>query len=238
MNCKICNNPSVSLFKKKILNKYDVEYFQCAKCDFIQTEEPYWLQEAYKSPIAITDTGLLSRNIYFSKLVSLFIDLYLDKNSTGVDFAGGYGVFTRLMRDKGFDFYWHDPFCQNLFALGFEWDSTNKKQATLLTSFESFEHFTNPHEEITKMLAISPIILFSTILVPEPTPEPNAWWYYAFDHGQHISLYSRKSLEELAKQHNLMLYTNGVNIHILTKHKIPLFSFTLMKILQKIGLNK
>jgi hypothetical protein len=236
MNCKICNNQSVPLFKKKVLHKYDVEYFKCEKCGFIQTEEPYWLGEAYKDPITITDTGLLSRNIYFSKLVSLFIDLYLNKNCTCVDFAGGYGVFTRLMRDNGFDFYWHDPFCQNLFALGFEWNAINNKKATLLTTFESFEHFANPHEEIEKMLALSPTILFSTILVPEPAPEPSAWWYYAFDQGQHISLYSKKSLEEMAKRHGLTLYTNGVNIHILTAHKINFFNFTLLKILQKMGL--
>ncbi len=39
-----------------------------------------------------------------------------------LDYAGGYGVFTRLMRDIGFDFYWHDPYTQNLFANGFEKD--------------------------------------------------------------------------------------------------------------------
>ena len=31
-------------------------------CDFLQTEEPFWLKEAYESAIGITDTGIIKRN--------------------------------------------------------------------------------------------------------------------------------------------------------------------------------
>lgn len=238
MNCNICNNTSKLLLTKKVLGTYDAEYFQCEKCGFIQVKDPHWLKEAYQDAINTTDTGLISRNIYFSEMASLLMYFYLDKSGIGIDFAGGYGVFTRLMRDKGFDFYWSDPLCKNLFALGFEFDTANTAPVTLLTSFESFEHFADPHKEIGRVLEISNTIMFSTVLVPEnQSPEEN-WWYYSFNSGQHISFYSRRSLEEIAKKYGLRLYTDGVSLHLLTAKKIPFFNFTLLKLLRKIELNK
>jgi hypothetical protein len=41
---------------------------------------------------------------------------FIKKNGTFVDIGGGYGLLTRLMRDRGFDFYWKDPHCENIFA--------------------------------------------------------------------------------------------------------------------------
>ena len=117
--CKICGHEVAKIFEKKILNKYQVGYFQCPNCEFIQTEKPYWLDEAYKDPINASDTGLISRNIYLSRLTSLLIFFFFDKTGCFLDFAGGYGIFTRLMRDIGFDFLWQDPFTTNLFAKGF-----------------------------------------------------------------------------------------------------------------------
>ena len=43
------------------MDKYDVKYFLCGNCGFVFTEEPYWLNEAYKSAINISDTGIVTR---------------------------------------------------------------------------------------------------------------------------------------------------------------------------------
>jgi hypothetical protein len=40
--------------------------------------------------------------------------------------------------------------------------------------------------------------MFSTLLVPEPAPKLEDWWYYGLEHGQHIAFYTRKSLAVLA----------------------------------------
>ncbi|MCK7523618.1 MAG: hypothetical protein MZV64_41270 [Ignavibacteriales bacterium] len=59
------------------------------------------------------------------------------------------------MRDVGYDFYWHDPYTQNLFANGFEDRFEIQFQdLNCLTAFEVFEHLVNPKEELEKMLAI------------------------------------------------------------------------------------
>jgi len=86
-----------------------------------------------------------------------------------LDYAGGYGVFVRLMRDIGFDFYWQDKYTENLFVRGFEYDE--KKRFDFLTSFKSFEHFDQPLQEIENMLSFSDNILFSTLLYGKNIPQ-------------------------------------------------------------------
>lgn len=63
MICKICAKQSNQIFKTKILNKYDISYFHCKHCGFLQTEEPYWLDEAYAESINMSDTGYMQRNL-------------------------------------------------------------------------------------------------------------------------------------------------------------------------------
>ncbi len=229
MICKVCNSSTQLVFTSKILEKYDVKYFKCDNCGYLCTEEPFWLDEAYSRPINLSDTGLLDRNIYFSKVLSVLIYFYFNKNGIFLDYAGGYGVFTRLMRDIGFDFYWHDPYTQNLFANGFEKDIKPDSKFELITAFEVFEHLVNPKEEISKMLRFSDTIVFSTELLTREIPEPKDWWYYGFNHGQHISFYSEKTLHALANQLKLNYY-NVNGIHILTERK---FNNTLLVLIKK-----
>ena len=229
MICKVCNSSTQRVFTSKILEKHDVKYFKCDNCGYLCTEEPFWLEEAYSRSINLSDTGLLDRNIYFSKVLSVLIYFYFNKNGIFLDYAGGYGVFTRLMRDIGFDFYWHDPYTQNLFANGFEKDIKPDSKFELITAFEVFEHLVNPKEEISKMLRLSDTIVFSTELLPREIPEPKDWWYYGFNHGQHISFYSEKTLRALANQLKLNYY-NVNGIHILTEKK---FNNTLLVLIKK-----
>jgi 2-polyprenyl-3-methyl-5-hydroxy-6-metoxy-1,4-benzoquinol methylase len=153
MKCRVCNSESNEVFSAKVLNKYNVKYYHCPSCGFLQTEEPYWLNEAYKSAIGIADTGIQKRNQLFAKRSSAIITSLFDTNKKFLDYAGGYGIFVRMMRDKGFDFYWDDPYADNLFAKGFEHNEQNKYE--LITAFECFEHFTDPINQIQKMLELS-----------------------------------------------------------------------------------
>lgn len=215
IKCRICMSDSVKIFDKKIINKYQVDYFHCLKCDFIQTENAYWLDEVYQEPISPNDTGLLARNIYLSKFTTILIALHFESKGVFLDFAGGYGVFTRLMRDIGFNFLWNDLYTVNLFSKGFEWSQHTPPKIELITSFESFEHFVNPTEELEKLLSISDNILFSTELVRQK--DIIDWWYLGTHHGQHVSLYSEKTLHFLADKYNLKLYTNKKNLHLFTR---------------------
>lgn len=71
------------------------------------------------------------------------------------------------------------------------------------------------------MLRFSENILFTTQLIPEGNPRPDSWWYYGLDHGQHVSLFTRRSLELLAEHYGLNLYTDGRFIHLLSRKLLP-----------------
>ncbi|MFH1954711.1 MAG: class I SAM-dependent methyltransferase [Pseudomonadota bacterium] len=225
--CRICNSNANKIFDAKIMNKYIIDYFHCSNCGFLQTEAPYWLEESYKHPINPEDTGVLHRNVRLSKITSLLLFFLFKKSDKFLDFAGGYGIFTRLMRDRGLDFYWYDPYTQNLVARGFEYDD-NSGPVSLITSFELFEHLSNPTKKIEQMLKCTSNILFTTFLLPKKLPKPKEWWYYGLSHVQHISFYSRRTLRYLANKFDLELYSNGRNIHFLTEKKIGNMLFNLI----------
>ncbi|MGI0483406.1 FkbM family methyltransferase [Geminocystis sp. CENA526] len=219
--CKICGSHSYHFANADILQKYDVTYFQCSNCKFIQTEEPYWLEEAYSKVIASSDVGLVYRNIAMAEITSKLLFNFFDHNASFLDYGGGYGLFVRLMRDKGFNFYWEDKYCQNLFAQEFEFNSAKHNKILLTTAFELFEHFVNPVQEIEKILKISPNVLFSTQLLPENNPKPSEWWYYTPHEGQHISIFTKQSLTVIAQKYNLNFYTDGSSLHLLTDQIFP-----------------
>lgn len=227
LRCKICDNSTQNIFSAKILNKHEAMYFLCSNCGFLQVENPYWLEEAYSQPINITDTGIIDRNCHLSKLTSTMLYYFFDRNGKYLDYAGGYGIFTRLMRDKGFDFSWSDLYTTNLFARGFEYKDTDNIE--LITSFESFEHFVYPIEEIEKMLKISQSVLFTTELLPTPLPKPGDWYYYGLEHGQHISFYTYKTLQYIADKYNLNFYSNHHYFHLLTTKQINSKVFSLLQ---------
>lgn len=221
INCKICSESSEVLFHAKVLNKYNVLYYKCSNCGFIETENPYWLEEAYKSPIASLDIGLVSRNIELSGFLENVLILYFNADGKFVDYGGGYGMLVRLMRDLGFNYYRQDYFCENIFAKGFDvTDIKNKKDFEALSAFEVFEHLTDPLKEVEKMFQYSESIIFSTILQPEHLINSHDdWWYFVPETGQHISFFTKKSLEILASKNNCKLYSNNNNLHLLTKDR-------------------
>jgi len=215
--CKICEAESPFFAKSLVLDKYEVDYFQCDRCGFIQTETPYWLDEAYQRPISKSDIGLPARNIIHAKLVLRVISTLFDTTANFLDYGGGYGLFVRLVRYFGLNFYTYDKYCTNIFSPEFE--ITNRDDLNgfeLVTAFEVVEHLTEPVEEIGELLSISNSILFSTELLPRHNPRPGEWHYYAPHEGQHVSIYSETSLRVLADRLGLNLYTDGQSVHLLT----------------------
>jgi hypothetical protein len=220
MNCKLCGNDSIVHGRGSILRKYEVEFFRCPNCGFIQTEEPFWLDESYSSAINRSDVGYVGRNIVYSRMVKAVISLLFDSAGRCVDFGGGYGMFVRLMRDHGYDFWWHDKYCENLFAEGLEVPENGSDRFELLTAFEVFEHLVDPIASVEEMLRFSDSVMFSTQLPPEPPPPVGEWFYYGLDHGQHVAIYSLPALEQIARRLNLHLLSYGGYMHLLSRRKV------------------
>lgn len=208
----ITGGPTERVFTARVLGKYDVAFFRCPETGYVQTEKPYWLEEAYKSPMNLCDTGVLMRNTHFSTVLRAFLGAFFVSEGQFLDYAGGYGVFTRMMRDAGLDYYWDDPYTQNVLARGFE-HAAGARTYAALSAIEVFEHLVNPREEIVGLFKLAPTVLFSTVLLPEPRPEAADWWYYGLSHGQHVSFYTVRALEVLAREHGATLVSNGHDLH-------------------------
>ena len=218
--CKVCGSKVAPHCSTQVLGKYDVTYYQCTACELIAPETPYWLDEAYSSAITRLDIGLIIRNELMVSATQAVIKSWFNRKARFIDYGGGYGILVRMMRDRGFDYYRQDIHCENLFAESFDVADTPGFKAELLTAFEVFEHLVDPVSEIQKMLELSDSILFSTTVQPSPDVTPASWWYYIPETGQHVSLYSRKSLQALANRFGLNYYWNEQNLHLFTPKKI------------------
>ena len=225
--CPLCQSDRENIFNAVLLRKHAVDYWYCDECGLLQTEEPYWLEEAYTDAIATADTGLVARNLSTARRLSTLLYCVLDRRGNYVDSAGGYGMLTRLMRDIGFNFFWHDEYCDNLLARGFEAPNV-PGSVTAVTAFEVLEHLTNPLEFLAKCLEENgtSTIIVSTELYHGKPPSPGDWWYYTPETGQHISFYQRRTLQRLARELSLNLYSHR-DIHILTDRKIDNWLFAL-----------
>ncbi|TGK17292.1 class I SAM-dependent methyltransferase [Leptospira fluminis] len=221
MNCRICSGDCSFVFREKILGRHEVSYYLCPSCGAFQTEEPYWLKEAYDSAIIDADTGIMARNVFFSEMLSCVLFGTFGSSGAYLDLAGGYGIMTRLMRDRGFEYFWSDPYCQNILSKGFEKETFGRAHFDAVSAFEVLEHTIRPLEFVKESLADSgaKILFFTTELFQEPVPSPRAWYYYAFEGGQHITFFQKRTLERMADSLGLRFYTNGV-LHAFSYVKI------------------
>ena len=215
--CRACGARETKFaFVGEVLSRR-VDYYECAACGYFQTEHPYWLEEAYAKAINDSDTGIMARNLLNARIVLGTLWLLGDLRSRVVDFAGGYGVLVRLLRDYGVDALWTDRYCPNLLATGFEYDSG---RVGLVTAFEAFEHFLHPRQELSRMFEIAPSVLLSTELMGIPAPAHETWWYYGKEHGQHIGFFRVKTLQSLAAHHGKRLVTDGRAYHLVTSRPV------------------
>ena len=225
MKCRLCSGESTIFGHSTMLHRINVTYYHCSFCGYTQTEDPFWLEEAYSSALSSLDVGAVNRNKRFELITQAIIQTFLKSDGTFVDYGGGYGLFVRLMRDRGFDFYWTDKFAENLFAKGFE-HKANITMSEACTAFEVFEHLVHPLEEIDNILSISRNVIFSTMLMPTHLPKPGAWWYYVPETGQHVGFFSKKSLEWVANKYGLYLASDGIGYHMLSEKPVNPLIFT------------
>lgn len=218
MLCKVCESATEYFGEQKILQAFDARYLRCTRCGFVFVERPTWLEQAYELPIAAADTGIVVRNLRFADLVGTLIDLALPRARRFIDFGGGAGLFVRLMRDRGYDFYRQDKYCDNIFATGF--DATAEQRFDLATSIEVIEHIVEPMSVLQQLAELAPTVLIGTEQLPAVRNRPGEWWYYAPEGGQHISFFSARALQIAAERLRMQLASNGRNVHVFSRERI------------------
>jgi len=197
--CKICGGTTREAFRHRVLGATEASYRHCAACGFLFAFQPDWLDRAYSTAIATADTGLVARNLDIADKLAAILYAFFDIRGRFLDLAGGTGLLVRLMRDRGFDYYWHDPHCANVLAAGFE--APREETFEVVSAFEALEHMEDPVAFVADALNRSRTrtLVFATEL-HDGTPPPPDWWYYAFGTGQHIAFFARRTLERVAER--------------------------------------
>lgn len=229
MKCPIDGAAMERMFEHAVLGRHRVEYFRCPSCRLLQPRDPHWLEEAYSDAIARTDVGLVDRNRTNWRRIEPLLHHLFPKAARFLDIGGGYGLLCRGMRDDGFDCYTTDPYCENLFAKDFE--PGPGFQADALLAFEVMEHLTDPLTHVREAFQRygCRTLVFSTLVHDGADTPPLDWWYYAFETGQHVSLYHRESLEELARQLGVKLWSLTDDLHMLSDRPLPVKSGILFR---------
>ena len=153
--CRLCKSATEFVFRKTVLESFPVSYHRCLTCGSLQTEQPWWLPLAYDRDAERFDTGKATRSLTnFFSLPSLLTILGIDRDTPLVDWGGGGGLVSRLMRDIGYEYYCYDLHFSSEYMAGFQWSEAKPVSPPAITLFEVAEHFANPWEEWQKLFAL------------------------------------------------------------------------------------
>jgi hypothetical protein len=210
--CRLCHGVTAPVFSKTLAGKYEVRYMTCTQCGSMQTEPPYWLEEIYADPRPVADVGIVQRCIDLAMKTHVLLNAFrISPDAVCIDWGGGNGLFTRMMRDRGFNFYSHEPFTENFYVPFHGADALQESQSAVMTAYEVLEHFPDPGLNLAAMFATGPDICIATT---EPhTGQGKDWWYLAAETGQHVFFYSPNALRMIAESRGYRLLSGG-GLHV------------------------
>ena len=203
INCRLCGNMARKIFEKTILFSHQVAYFECESCHSLMTENPYWLDEAYRSNISSLDTGAVFRNLNNFAASFLFCEIFSIKNV--LEYGASDGLLSRFLRDQGINCLASDKYGSLTYIQGFT--AGENYNPELVVMYEVVEHFSDPAEEFEKIFSTNPkFVLFSTGVYQHQGSE---WDYLVPEGGQHIFFYSAEGLMFLAKKYGYNVTSIG-----------------------------
>jgi hypothetical protein len=202
--CRLCASPTQTRFHLRLLGKHEVAFSECTCCVSLQTEAPYWLDEAYGDKnLSNLDTGAARRNIHNMAACYAIAKLFYLQNV--IDIGGGDGLLCRMLRDLGINCYVKDKYATPIYAQGFT--EQNFEQADLVIGFEVIEHFANPQADLEELFSYqAKAILLSTGIYAHQSEQ---WGYICPESGQHVFFYSQTALDWIAKKYQYSLIVNG-----------------------------
>ena len=228
--CPICDSNAQLLFEVKIFG-VNRKLLECMSrnCKHAFFGNVNWLDRAYSSAIADLDTGAVRRCLSIRKLIASIISINTN-NATVLDYGGGSGLLTRLLRDMGINCYHYDKYCNNVYAGPFAGTDSHYDVVTMV---EVIEHLLNPVAELEHIFKkYSPkIVLATTVLRPDVLDK--SWWYLTPSTGQHINFYSANSLKRMGRSLGYDVLISGTAV-IFYKDKIS----ASRRLLLEISLNR
>lgn len=230
--CRFCGGKCSEFSSAQILS-HTALYLKCEACGSLQVANPFWLADAHKDGVHDTDAGLVQRSLMVNRLIGTVLTLNGNSNSSGIDWGGGAGLLTRLLRNQGFQCLSHDKYASQQLAAGFiANDHQLNSKKTFVTAIECVEHLIDPINALKQVVRSSDIFIFTVELLPFPTPNPadkNPWWYFVPEAGQHITFPSKVGLESYRKELGFNFYTQIGLLHIFSREKIQFWLRTVAR---------
>lgn len=173
-------------------------YRKCHSCGHLFVRNCSWIDAAYAEGVDEFDQGAVSRSIFSLPLA--FALANLSPTAGVLDYGGGVGLLSRMLRDLGINAYSYDRYVQGTLNPGFHLrdlrDVTDN--INMVIAIEVLEHIVEIGEFVGAMLRLSPKIILTCTSVNDG--QDISWPYLDKNHCQHVSVYSRKSLEILAEK--------------------------------------
>jgi hypothetical protein len=121
-----------------------------------------WIKESFSEKLNSLDVGSVDRVLFVSEFLTELIFAQKLTNETFIDFGGGYGLQTRVLRDRGFNFKNYDPYVVPIFCADFQ--ARLDESFRLLSLIEVCLHFEDPIYEFRKLIQIADYLFFTTVI--------------------------------------------------------------------------
>ena len=201
-----------------------VQYLLCEQCGFAFAPQfAAWSLEDFASRIyndgyaAVDPDYLDARPRANAQMLLELLELLAARGPEirHLDYGGGSGLLSALLRGQGWNSASYDPFVDR------DLRPETLGRFDLVTCFEVFEHVPDVHQlmaSLSSLAAEDGIVLFSTMLSDGNirAGERPDWWYAAPRNG-HISLFSRKSLAILCARAGFSFGSFSTGFHAMWK---------------------
>jgi hypothetical protein len=220
--CPVCSGSTETWATATVLGDTEATYLRCSSCGLVFVDDATWLERAYSEAISGLDTGLLNRCVVLSNITAALLRSEGLPSGRFLDWAGGYGTLTRLMRDRGYAFVDLDPFATNVFAGPHRLDAiTPGDRFDAVTAFEVLEHLNDPLDTLGAVAATTDVLVVTTQLLPSTISHPHEWDYFSLESGQHIAFHTEQSLAELGRRLGYSHVTTGPLVHLFQRRRPP-----------------
>lgn len=225
VKCVICEGTTEIKLHVDIHDWQKQPLFQCRACSFYFFHQPDWLPQSFSAELNELDLGSVARCSFVADFMAAIFSS--DRENTRVlDWGGGDGLLTRLLRERGFDCVWYDPFVQPRFVGDAIYEGDSPVGVTVAS--EVFLHLTDPLRALRSLLAISDIVVV-TAVVPPKQVNPN-WWYLMPETGQHVSFFPITALKELANRTDTCLYSDRRFFHVFADRRLSIWKRMLIRV--------
>ena len=214
--CAVCSGSTKFLFSYEVRGEHQASLHECLNCRFTYIANPHWLDDSFSSELNDLDIGSVDRCLVLADFVEVLIRSMKSSKSRFLDWGGGYGLLSRIMRDRGLDFVSHDIYTRPLFVESSS--NSNSETFELITMSEVALHLVDPVPVFTKIMESTDVLVFTAVIAPTVTP--NDWWYLMPDTGQHVAIYHEETLQALAEKLGVQLTSDGRFFHVLHRKSL------------------